>query len=182
MKSLNVDEMSTWLLRSGWVSEILPFYPPKFSVPVKAYRGTCDAAGDVAADMAEIVLSELANANISGGLLVITAIFPPAPAAVRVFTYFLALHGIEGVDQNDYRFQFQDEPEALMAILTWCIACTWEFSFVSEGHRVAVTMDEEPDLTVYWAEEEAMHPKLDELLSNLEFKSIGDRPRSDGER
>jgi hypothetical protein len=70
---------------------------------------------------------------------------------------------------QDFRFEFKDDDGGLVSVMSWCIACGWEFDFLARAPHFAIRTDNDEQIAICWPEGVQLKPTTPVLLGNLEF-------------
>jgi len=162
------EKTDAWIQGTGWLRRRYRAIAP--AVPARAFTGTYDQSGTVAATMAEMILTELPGARISEGLLDVARSFPHEMAPARVFQRIIELAGGQRPPDIDNYGCFCEDYETLLALVAWSLSCGWEVNFVAANRRFAFTCDEDSQMTVFWADDEPVWASAAEALLNNDFK------------
>jgi hypothetical protein len=176
MQLLSEEQMRKWVADRGWltladsrVANIRRITPV---VPVECYDCDYKPSGDTGAGMAELFLKEFVPETVTTGMLHINRIFPWEPPQIAVLQHIVHLYGHDDFDPESRRFLFQNDYGGILTVMAWCIACDWEFDFVSGEHRFAVRKGEDLEIRVFWAVSQPIKPTVPQMMVNLECRKI----------
>jgi len=167
MRILSGPEFEAAVAKEAWAAVVNGRVVIKSAA--RCYTTDFECGGIVGADMSEILLNEFFAGDIDSGLLQVVAGDPSSRHQGAVINYMLNLMGQESRSIYEFNFQFQAEGLALLAVMSWCLACGWEFDFLATKRRFGVRVERNNELSVFWDERETLTPTTPELLKNLEF-------------
>jgi hypothetical protein len=92
-------------------------------------------SGSSAADISGFVLRETCAKAIESGSLYITNLFPWEDNITSVLALLLKIE-TSAIKCPLPVFVFEEEGITLHAVITWCLACSWSFVFLSSNEEV----------------------------------------------
>ena len=170
MRLIRTETLHEWLASHHWREMPFGHIEPQF--PATVFRGGFEPSAIVAADLSSLFLGELLEDQISSGLLYIYRMFPKEDAPVRFLHQLMACYSAPEHPSDNFLYEFSNEYDAVFMTMTWCLACEWEFRFITPERRFAISTNEDCEVTIYLGKDERLQATALKILQNNDFVEL----------
>lgn len=170
MRILNAKQLNEYLNCHGWASVIDGRIAA--SISTIQYTGNFEPHGIVGSDLAHIFLNELSPGPIKSGVLQIVGICPNSSDQTAIISYMSLTAGFDTPKLPPIRLRFDDNYYGLVAMMSWSLACGWQWDFIADDHDYIVSAGSDETVSVVWNSGMTLTRKMTELLSNMKFMPV----------
>ncbi|CAN5409082.1 hypothetical protein BH10PLA1_BH10PLA1_19470 [soil metagenome] len=165
MTVLTIDEILADPDLAGWTFDEKGHLAPVTSF--RMYRGSYGEGGTTAANMAEGILTQMTASPVLRGLLYFRNV-TPFEAAGRIFKQLIGLRADEAFKVATTALRYENEPDELLTVIAWALACDWEFAFIDPQHQFAIHKTSARNISYVWRSDDLMSKHLSEIMSALQ--------------